>query len=128
MTDDHRAPESTIWQGQVVRPATEAELRDAIEAAFDYRGDVTVEMRDGTKVEGYLSNRHPAAVPPSIELFRRGEDGVRVIAYAEIAAIGFTGTDTASGKSWEVWATKKASQRRAEAEQVLADAQARGHL
>jgi hypothetical protein len=129
MTDDkYRAPESGTLQGCVMRPESAAELVAAIEAAFDYRGDVTLEMRDGSKFEGYVSNRNAAATPPVVELFPKGQPGVRVIAYADIAAITFSGTDPASGKSWEVWAAKKESQRRAEADRVIADAQARGHL
>jgi hypothetical protein len=30
----------------------------------------------------------------------------RDIAYGEIAALGFTGRDTAAGKSWEAWVKK----------------------
>jgi hypothetical protein len=129
MTDDkYRAPESGSLQGSEIRPQNPAELTAAIEEAFDYRGDVTLELSDGTKIEGYVSNRNAAASPPFVELFPKADSDVRVIEYDKIVAVAFTGTDTASGKSWEAWVTKKTSQRRAEAERVIADAQARGHL
>ena len=47
---------------------------------------------------------------------------------ARIAALAFTGEDTANGKSWEAWVSKKESERRAEAARVEADARTRGHL
>jgi hypothetical protein len=129
MTDDkYRAPESTTVEGRVFRPEHEGELAEAIELAFDYRGDVTLQLKDGMSLEGYLFNRNPTASPPVIELFQKGQPDVRIVRYSEISAIAFTGNDTASGKSWEAWVTKKDSQRRAEAERVIAEAKARGHL
>jgi hypothetical protein len=129
MTDDkYRSPESGTLQGRLFRPHSEQELSEAIEEAFDYRGDVTLELNDGTTLEGYVFNRDVTAVPPGLELFPKGEGGIRTVRYGDIAAIGFTGTDTASGRSWEAWVTKKDSQRRAEADRVIAEAKARGHL
>ena len=37
--------------------ATEDDLRHALEEAFDYRGDVTITRKDGTRVEGYIFDR-----------------------------------------------------------------------
>ena len=129
MTDDkYRAAEHARLEGRLFRPRTPVELAEAIEAAFDYRGDVTLELREGGKVEGYLFNRQSAGPSPSVELFVEGSAGSRQIAYGDIVAIAFTGSDTASGKTWETWVAKKASQRRAEAERVIAEARARGHL
>ena len=44
-------------QGWVPELATEDELRNALEKAFDYRGDVTLTTKDGTKIEGYIFDR-----------------------------------------------------------------------
>ncbi len=44
-------------QGLSVDDANEEQLRVALEQAFDYRGDVTITRRDGTKVEGYVFDR-----------------------------------------------------------------------
>jgi hypothetical protein len=129
MTDDKcRAPESGSLQSRVFRPANKEELEAAIEAAFDYRGDVTLELREGTTVEGYVSNRNAAADPPFLEIFPKDAATTRIITYGEVSAVAFTGTDTASGKSWEAWVNKKAAQRQAEVQRVMAEAQARGHL
>ncbi|HLU49016.1 MAG TPA: hypothetical protein VK116_13065, partial [Planctomycetota bacterium] len=58
-----RAPESadavaeaTFGPGSVWEGDDDDERRRVIEAAFDYRGDVTIRLEDGREVVGYLSN------------------------------------------------------------------------
>ena len=119
---------SPSLEGRVFRPATEVELREAVERAFDYRGDVTLELTSREKIEGYIFNRNALASPPFLQLFPKGLPGELKIPYADIVAIAFTGEDTASGKSWEAWVKKKESERKAEAARIAAEAQARGHL
>jgi hypothetical protein len=75
---------------------------EAIEKAFDYRGDVTLTLRSGETVEGYIFDRTTDA----IRLFPKGESGKRKIASQEITSVTFTGRDTAAGKSWEAWMKK----------------------
>jgi hypothetical protein len=129
MTDSKlHGPEAVPLEGRVFRPQSEQELGEAVEQAFDYRGDVTLELTSGTTVEGYLFNRTASGPHPVLQLFLKGSTEVRVVPYADVAAIAFTGKDTASGKSWEAWVSKKESQRRAEAGQAAAEAKARGHL
>jgi hypothetical protein len=113
---------------RIFRPANEAELREAVDRAFDYRGDVTLELTSRQKIEGYIFNRNALASPPFLQLFPRGQPGERKIPYADIVAIAFTGEDTASGKSWEAWVKKRETERKAEAARLVAEAQARGHL
>ena len=48
-------------EGWVPELASEADLRDALEKAFDYRGDVTITRKDGTRVEGYIFDRRNGA-------------------------------------------------------------------
>lgn len=114
--------------GRVWRPQSPGELAEAVEQAFDYRGDVTIELTSGGSLVGYLFNRDAKAAAPWIEVFPTDSSGVRRVLYAEIAAITFSGEDTASGKSWAAWVAKKESERQAEAARVAAEAQARGHL
>ena len=114
-------------QGAVFTFQNEQERIEAIDKAFDYRGDVTLQVA-GETVEGYIFNRDAAARPPRIELFVKGSDEPRLIPYADIESITFTGRDTADGKSWDAWVSKKAEQRQAEAERLAAEAAARGHL
>ena len=129
MTDaKYHIAEPSSLVGRVFRPATNADLSEAVELAFDYRGDVTLELSSGEQVVGYLFNRSVTGDSPSVELFVAGNGTARIIPYAEIRTIAFSGQDTANGKSWEVWVAKKESERRAEADQVAADAKARGHL
>ena len=129
MTDDkYRAPEHTTLEGRVFRPATANELAEAVELAFDYRGDVTLQLQSGETIEGYLFNRESTGVRPSVQIYLKGGEGIRQVLYAEVATIAFTGKDTAFGQSWEGWVAKKSSQRRAEADEAAAAAKARGHL
>jgi len=90
--------------------ADENELRQALECAFDYRGDVTVTRKDGTKIEGYLFDRRTAATLKDsiVRLFPKNANEKISISYADIAALAFTGRDTAAGKSWEAWMKKYA--------------------
>ena len=120
--------ESQNLEGRVFRPADERERREAVEVAFDFRGDVTLELSSGEMVEGYIFNRNAHATPPFLQMYLDGHSGPRVVPYAEIAAIIFSGEDTASGKSWDTWVKKKESERKADASRVEADARARGHL
>lgn len=95
-------------QGWVPSLATDEELRVALEKAFDYRGDVTVTLKDGSKIEGYLFDRTsgPSLSNSFVRILPK-ESGQKVkIAYADIAALAFTGRDTAAGKSWEAWVGK----------------------
>jgi hypothetical protein len=122
----HHVREASL-QGAVFTFQSEQERRDGIDKAFDYRGDVTLTIR-GEQVEGYIFNRDVRAVPPRIELFVKGSEAAQVIPYADIEAIAFTGKDTADGKSWAAWVSKKESERQAEAERIRAEVAAQGHL
>src|SRR5580693_6316833 len=90
-------------EGWIPELASEDELRAALEKAFDYRGDVTITRKDGSKIEGYLFDRRSGASLKDsvVRLFPKNSSEKVSVAYAEIAAIAFTGRDTAAGKSWE---------------------------
>ncbi len=87
-----------------------------------------LELTSGEQLTGYLFNREAGGPDPVIEVFPQDSPAPRRIRYRDLAAIAFTGEDTASGKSWEAWVSKKDSQRKAEADRVEAEARARGHL
>ncbi len=99
-------------EGWIPELATEAEVREALEKAFDYRGDVTVTRKDGSQVEGYLYDRRsePTLEASLIRIIPTPKPGVPVervmISYADIAALQFTGRDTAAGKTFEAWIKK----------------------
>jgi hypothetical protein len=129
MTDaKYHAPEISSLEGRVLRPVSPAELSEAIELAFDYRGDITIELKAGSRVTGYLFNRTVTGEQPVIELFPATSSGTMTIPYSEVVSIAFTGEDTATGKSWEAWVAKKSPERQQEVERVTAEAKARGHL
>jgi hypothetical protein len=95
-------------QGRVWQPSDEEELREGLEKAFDYRGDVTITRRDGSTIEGYIFDRRTASALSEsiIRLFPKGESAKVSIPYSDIACLAFTGRDTAAGKSWEAWLKK----------------------
>jgi len=124
-THGHEHPK---LEGKAVRPKNFAELVDAIDTAFDYRGDVTLELKDGRTLEGFLFNRERDIAAPVVKLFPKNQPGELVVAYAEIAAISFSGEDKAFGKSWDAWAAKNEAQRKADEERARAEAAALGHL
>jgi len=95
-------------QGWVPKLATEEELRIALEKAFDYRGDVTLTLKDNSKIEGYLFDRvtGPSLTTSFVRVLPKDSTQKLKIAYADIAALAFTGRDTAAGKSWEAWVGK----------------------
>ena len=95
-------------EGWIPELATEEELRIALEKAFDYRGDITITKKDGSQVVGYLFDRRRGeSLADSFVRLIPTNEKIRVsIAYAEIAAIAFSGRDTAAGKTFEAWVKK----------------------
>jgi len=95
-------------EGWIPGLVTEAELRDALEQAFDYRGDVTITRKDGSRVEGYIFDRRNGATLAEsvVRLIPKDSPQKISIPYSDIAALAFTGRDTAAGKSWEAWVRK----------------------
>ena len=45
------------WRGLTPKASSEEEARVALEKAFDFRGDVTITKKDGSKIEGYIFDR-----------------------------------------------------------------------
>ncbi len=95
-------------EGWVPELAGEEEVRQALEKAFDYRGDVTITRKDGSKVEGYVFDRRSgkSLTDSAVRLFPKDSDKKISIPYSDIAALAFTGRDTAAGKSFEAWVRK----------------------
>jgi tRNA splicing ligase len=108
-------------EGWIPQLASDDEIRAALEKAFDYRGDVTITRKDGSKIEGYLFDRRTAATlrDSLVRLIPTSAKEKLSISYADIAALAFTGRDTAAGKSWEAW-MKKYAQKKAAGETNIA--------
>ena len=92
-------------EGWVPELAQAEELRAALEQAFDYRGDVLITRKDGSKVEGYVFDRRSGRnlEDSCVRILPKNGGGKVTVSYAEIAALAFTGRDMAAGKSWETW-------------------------
>jgi hypothetical protein len=96
-------------EGWIPALATDGEIREALEKAFDYRGDVTLTLKQGEVIEGYIFDRRTgSSLQDSFVRIipAKGDRAKRNVAYSDIAALAFTGRDTAAGKSFEAWIKK----------------------
>jgi hypothetical protein len=95
-------------EGWIPELASEADVREALEKAFDYRGDITITRKDGGKVEGYIFDRRngKSLADSYVRVIPTGERTKVMVPYADIAALAFTGRDTAAGKTFEAWVKK----------------------
>jgi hypothetical protein len=108
-------------EGWVPKLASEAEIRAALEKAFDYRGDLTITLKDGAKIEGYIFDRRAESASLSectVRLLPKDRPGKIAIRFSDIAALSFTGRDTAAGKSFAAW-VKKYKEKKASGEQNI---------
>ena len=95
----------TVLEGTSPSLATETDLRVALDHAFDYRGDVTLQLKSGGVVEGYLFDRRPAGTLAAsvVRILPKDKDEKVTVRYADIAGLTFSGKDTAAGKTFENW-------------------------
>ena len=95
-------------EGWVPAMASDAEVRDALEKAFDYRGDVTVTTKAGAVIEGYVFDRRtgPMLADCYVRIIPTKDQSKVNVAFTEIAAVAFTGRDTAAGRTFEAWVKK----------------------
>ena len=105
-------------EGWVPELADENELRQALERAFDYRGDVLITRKDGTQIEGYIFDRRPgrSLADSMVRLVPKNGAGKTSVPYSDIAALAFTGRDMAAGNRWEAgvrqyWERKAAGEK-----------------
>lgn len=93
---------TAISQGMIVDGADLATLAQALDLAFDYRGDVSLRLHDGRVLDGYIFDRRRLP-EPSIRMLPKDSDTRLVINDRDIARLEVTGRDTAAGKSFENW-------------------------
>lgn len=95
-------------QGWVPELADDREIREALEKAFDYRGDVTITCKDGSVVEGYVYDRRQSGklADSLVRILPANGTPRQSISFSDIASLTFSGRDTAAGKSWEAWMRK----------------------
>ncbi len=97
------APTLQGWSATLSDDVSRAE---AIERAFDYRGDVTLVCTNGRQITGYLYNRNSDVVEPFAQLYDT-TGASHAVRYADIDSIVFTGADMAAGKSYEAWLERR---------------------
>ena len=105
-----------MLEGWVPALATDADVRDALEKAFDYRGDLTILLKDGGKIEGYVFDRKrktPALEDCIVRIMPRDRPEKIAVRYSDVAALSFSGRDTAAGKSFAAWVKKYNAKRAA---------------
>ncbi len=105
-------------QGWIPSLASPDEIRTALDKAFDYRGDVTLTLRNGEKIEGYIFDRRsggPALDQCLVRMLPRGGTEKISIRYSDVTRLEFSGRDTAAGKSFELW-VRKYNERKARGE------------
>src|SRR5271157_3029815 len=108
-------------EGWVPALASEDDLRQALEKAFDYRGDVTLTLKSGERIEAYIFNRQTGATlaESQVQYFTPKAPEKRKVSYAEIARLEFSGKDRAAGKHWEDW-VKAYNEKKAAGEKNIA--------
>jgi hypothetical protein len=113
-------------QGWVPSLASDDEIRDAFEKAFDYRGDLTITLKNGEKIDGYVFDRRCSSSKLSdclVRVMPKDRPGRLSIAYSDIAALAFSGKDTAAGKSFEAWVKKYHAKKAAGEKNIGIDAE-----
>ena len=95
-------------EGWIPSLATPAEINEALEKAFDYRGDITLTLKNESEIQGYIFDRRtgPTLAQSVVRILPTTSREKRTIPYADIARIAFTGRDTAAGKTFEAWIKK----------------------
>ncbi len=92
-------------EGWIPELASDEDLREVLEKAFDYRGDVTITRKDGSQIEGYIFDRRSGKTLADsvVRIIPRNATQKISIPYSDVAALVFSGRDMAAGKSWEAW-------------------------
>jgi Zn/Cd-binding protein ZinT len=108
-------------EGWIPEFASDHDVHEALEKAFDYRGDVTLTLKSGERIEAYIFNRSTGATLAEswVQYFTPKAPEKRKVSYAEIARLEFTGKDRAAGKHWEDW-VQKYNERKAAGEKGIA--------
>ena len=108
-------------EGWVPELAGEEDLRNALEKAFDYRGDVTMTLKSGERIEAFIFNRRTgqSLADSYVQYFAPNAPGKLKVSYADIARLEFSGKDRAAGKHWEDW-VKAYNDRKAAGEKNIA--------
>src|SRR5438874_13818010 len=97
--DDQAAPgvAHENLEGWIPPLATDEEIRIALEKAFDYRGDVTITRKDGSRIQGYVFDRRcdgETLAQCTVRLLPVDGEQKISISCGDIARLEFTGRAT----------------------------------
>src|SRR3981081_2598462 len=86
-------------EGWIPTLASDTEIREALEKAFDYRGDITITRKDGSQIVGYLFDRRSGSslADSFVRIIPANAPAKVNIAYSDISALAFTWRATAAG-------------------------------
>ena len=92
-------------EGWIPALANDEDLRQAMEKARDYRGDVTLTLKSGERIEAFIFNCQtgPTLADSFLQYFTPSSPAKRKVSYEDIASVEFSGKDRAAGKHWEDW-------------------------
>ncbi len=96
-------------EGWVPETAGEEELRQALDKALDYRGDVTLTLKDGQRVEAFIFDRRtgPSLAGSLVRYYSPGAPEKRSLSFDRIARLEFSGRDCAAGRQWKDWVKRR---------------------
>jgi len=108
-------------EGWVPELASDEDLRQALDKALDYRGDVTLTLKNGERIEAYIFNCQsgPTLAESFLQYFTPSAPEKRKVSYSDIARVEFSGKDRAAGKHWEDW-VKAYNEKKAAGEKNIA--------
>ena len=104
MNESSHGPE----QGGVVDREDADRFDAALNWAVDYRGDVTLLMRDGRALECYVFDR---SAEDELRCMAKGEEDRCSIPVQTILELRFSGKDTAAGKTFDRWIERYVQQK-----------------
>ncbi|MEM6885594.1 MAG: hypothetical protein AAF571_11225 [Verrucomicrobiota bacterium] len=130
---DKSAPQTSSgrseYEGNEYPTDSPEALEQVLRFAFDYRGDITLRLKDDSEVIGFVHNFD--LEKDTVTLFiteSKRESSNGTIPASSVKSIFFSGDDKAFGKSWEDWVAKSERQRQAEAERLEKESKEMGHL
>ncbi len=89
-----------------------AAFEEALTAACSFRGDVTLELKDGSAIEGYVFDlKRTNAAPHAVRILPKDGRSRITVEQSTIQTLCFTGKDAAAGKTWENWMRRYAEKK-----------------
>jgi hypothetical protein len=98
-------PDEASLQGWEPVVSDDLPFTKVVELAFAYRGDVSLDLVDGTTLVGYLFNYNSE----TLDVIQTETGERHRLLYDQVRAIRFTGRDAAAGQSYEAWQRRRSA-------------------